>query len=216
MTRYLKDKRVWIGIVLALCVGMIAAVGTAKAADKGKPKPVAAADSADSLPSWTGFGFDVHGSLATGTADWGAPVNLSMDGQMVGASAYYNHRFGVMVLGVDAGYDRVWGDLHAFGIDYAWTLGLRAGLLATNHTLVYARGEWLRAQGSGGHLDGYGIGAGIETRIAGTPASIALEYMHDWMDKDAFGPGVDVTSNRITTRLKFNLDRQVPNIFADR
>ncbi len=221
MPTFLKDRKTWIGIVLvdAFVLFALAVYKPAYAADpptRAKPAAVAAAP-AESVPSWTGFGFDVHGSLATGTADFGIPVNVSIDGQAAGASLYYNHRLGTaLVVGLDVGYDRVWGDLHAYGIDAAWTIGVRAGLLPTANTLIYARGEWLRAQGNGGHLDGYGIGAGIETRIAGTPASIALEYMHDWMDKDAFGPGVDVTSNRITTRLKFNLDRQVPNIFADR
>ncbi len=191
-----------IGVVLAVCAAMIG-VTAAKAADKGG-KIAAPAVEAPAVPSWTGLGFDVHGSLATGEADFGAPVNLSIGGQMAGASAFYNHRFGPLVLGVDAGYDRVWGDLHSFGVDYAWTIGVRAGLLATDRTLVYSRCEWLRAQGSGGHLDGYGCGVGIEARLAGTPASIALEWMHDWMDKDAFGPSVDVTADRITTRLKFN------------
>lgn len=211
---FFDKRRVLIGAVLAACAAMVI-VTAAHAADKAGPKAVAEVP-AETVPSWTGIGFDVHGSLANGSADFGAPVNLSMDGQMAGASAFYNHRFGPLVLGVDAGYDRVWGDLHTFGIDYAYTIGVRAGLLATDRTLVYARGEWLRAQGSGGHIDGYGLGAGIEARIAGTPASIALEYMHDWMDKNAFGPGVDVSSDRITTRLKFNFDRDVTKLFADR
>lgn len=216
-----KRRRMLIGAVLAAAFAMIAMTVMAQkghAADTGGPKVVKAlapAPLAETVPAWTGVGFDVHGSLATGTADFGGPVNLSMDGQMAGLTAFWNHRFGVLVLGADAGYDRVWGDLHSFGIDYAWNIGLRAGLLATDRTLVYARGEWLRAQGSGSqHIDGYGIGGGIEVRLPGTPASLALEWMHDWMDKDALGPSVDVTADRITTRLRFNFDRDITKVFV--
>lgn len=210
-TRYL------IGLVLAACAVMIGVTVTARAADKGGPKAAPAAAASDVAPSWTGLGFDVHGSLATGVADFGAPVNISMDGQMGGASLFYNHRLGTaLVVGFDVGYDRVWGDLHSFGIDYAWTIGVRAGLLPTQNTLVYSRAQYLKAQGSGGHVDGYGVGLGIETRLAGTPASVALEYMHNWMDKDVFGPSIDVTADQVTARLKFNFDRPIPNLFADR
>ena len=217
-TQIEKRRRLLIGVMLiasALMIGLAVTSG-AKAADKNAPKPAAAAPAAETVPSWTGLGFDVHGALATGTADWGAPVNVGIDGQTAGGAVFYNHKFGALVLGIDAGYDRVWGDLHAFGIDYALTVGVRAGLLATDRTLVYTRCEWLRAQGGGSHADGIGCGAGIEARLPHGPASIALEYMHDWMDKDAFGPGVDVSADRITTRLKFNLDRDVTKIFADR
>lgn len=202
---------------LLLAMFVVAIAGTAKAADKGKVKVDAPAGVIVTEVSWTGFGVDVHGSLATGTADFGAPVNLSMDGKMAGGGVYYNHQFGSIVLGVDLGYDRLWGDLHDFGIDYALTVGIRAGVLPTKSTLIYARGEWIRAVGSGDHLDGWGVGAGIETKVSGTPLSLSLEWMHDFFEKEAFGPGVDVTADRITARAKFDLySKPATSIFADR
>ncbi len=215
---YLKDRRVWIGIVLVVCAGMIAAVAsTAKAETiptKQAAKPAPAAPAA--VSSWTGFGVDVHGSLPTAPADFGAPIDISMSGQMAGLGVYYNHQFGAIVLGLDAAYDRVWGDLHSYGVDYAVSIGVRAGVLASSSTLIYARGEWLRAVGSGDHIDGWGLGGGIEVRIKDAPVSVALEYMHDWMDKDAFGPSVDVTADRVTARVKFDLySKPVRSIFVD-
>ena len=73
----------------------------------------------------------------------------------------------------------------------------------------------MRAFGGGDHVDGWGLGGGIEVRLTHTPASAAFECMHDWMDKDAFG-GNDVTSDRCMGRLRINFDRDVTKVFADR
>ena len=220
MQDLLKNRMVQlIALIAAAAIAMwyFGVIGKARAADKGgKPVAGVVVDN-NTYPSWTGFGVDVHGSLATGTADFGAPVNLSVDGQMAGLGAFYNHQFGVLVLGADVNYDRMWGDLHSFGVDYALSIGLRAGLLPSKTTLVYARGEWIRVSGSGDSVDGWGIGGGIETKIAGTPVSLALEWMHDWFDKDKFGPSADVTADRITGRVKFDLyNKPATSLFADR
>ncbi len=217
----LRERRTWLLIVVVLAVSAIALAmfnGKVFAADKGG-KPAAAPAAAPAVASWTGFGVDVHGALPTATLDGGYPINASIDGQMVGLGVFYNHQFvgSSIVVGVDANYDRLFGDLQSFaGVDYAVTLGLRAGVLVTNSTLIYARGEWLRAVGSGDHVDGWGFGGGIEVRIKDAPVSLALEYMHDWMDKDAFGPGVDVTADRVTARIKFDMyNKPVKSIFVD-
>ena len=217
MMELIKNRTFQIAVVVLVAVGALFLVSKAKAADKGGPKAAAPAASSDSIPSWTGLGFDVHGALVNGSADFGAPVTIGMDGQMAGLTAFYRHRFGPLVLGGDVGYDRVWGDLHStLGINDAWTVGATAGLLATDRTLIYTRGEWIRVEASGAHVNGWGMGGGVEVKLANTPASLALEYMHDWYDNNAFGPGVNVSSDRIMTRVRFDFGRDVTKIFADR
>jgi len=218
MMELIKNRTVQIVVLVLLAAGAMFYVSKAKA--DGLPtrqKPAVAAPVAEAVPSWTGVGFDVHGSLINGSADFGSPVNIGMDGQMAGLTAFYRHRFGPLVLGVDGGYDRMWGDLHStLGINDAWNVGASAGLLANERTLVYTRGEWLRVQADGGHLNGWGLGGGIEVKLTNTPASLALEYVHDWYDNNAFGPGVNVSSDRITTRVRFDFGRDITKIFADR
>ena len=219
MPEILKNRTVQlIALVAAAAIAMwyFGVIGKAKAADKGG-KPVAGVVVEQTYQSWTGFGVDLHGSMVNGFADFGAPVNLSMDGQAAGVGAFYNHQFGVLVLGADVNYDRMWGDLHDFGVDYALSIGLRAGLLPSKTTLIYARGEWIRVAGNGNEVDGWGIGGGVETKLTGTPVSLSLEWMHDFFDKDAGGPNVDVSADRITARVKFDLyNKPIPYLFQDR
>jgi len=219
MPSFLKDRKTWIGIVLGLAaIAIFLAVNQkAHAADKGGPKPAAPVAADAAVSSWTGFGVDVHGSLVNGSADFGAPVNISMTGQAPGVSVYYRHQFGVLVLGVDASYDRMLGDLKdTLGIDYSTSIGASAGILPNKSTLVGVRTAFERAYASGGHIDGWGFGPFIEVKVGG-PLSLSLEWMRYWHDHDAFGPAVDITSDRVTARAKFDLySKPVTSVFADR
>lgn len=210
-------KRTWlqwlvVAMVLAGAAYYAGIIPKAHAADKGAP-PAAAAQS--DLDTWTGFGAGLRFGLAQGVADFGAPINFDINGQTAGAVVFYRHQFGAIVLGIDGGYDRVWGDLRTFGVNNVYTVGGSVGVLPTKNALLYGRVEWLRAQGGGGHIDGWGLGAGTELKIANSPLSFSLEYIHDFLDKNAFGPGVDVTADRImfTGKYQFGVPR---NVFADR
>lgn len=215
----IPTRQVLIGVVLAVsAVLIVAAVGTgkAKAADKGAPAAKAAVVEAPAEPSWTGFGVGVQGSMVNGFADFGAPVNLSAEGQMGGVMVYYNHQFGNLVLGLDASYDRMFGDLHDFGVNYAIGIGLRAGVLPSKSTLIYARLAGERVYFNGGDTQGIGVGGGIEVKVGG-PLTVGLEWMRFYYDHNTLGPAIDVSSDRITARAKFDLySKPASAIFADR
>lgn len=214
---HFRTWTVWALAALALIGSYLYFATNARAADKGGPA-VKAAAAEESVLSWTGFGFALQGSLANASADFGAPINISMGGQTAGVMVYYNHQFGrSLVLGIDGSYDRVFGDLHdTANIDYALGLGFKAGVLPTKSTLVYARIAGERVYGSGGHIDGVGIGGGIETKLVDR-LTLGLEWMRYWYDHDAFGPSVDISSDRITARAKFDLyAKPVSSVFADR
>ena len=219
----LRDRKFWLGVVVLSAVIALALAVTshkAKAADKGgakKPVAAAAAPAAESAPSWTGFGVMVGGSLVNGSADAGWPVNLSMTGQMPGVGVYYRHQFGVLVLGLDGEYTKMLGDLaDTMGIEYGLSVGASAGILPNKHTLVGVRTAFERLHGNGGHIDGFGFGPFVEVKVGG-PLSLTLEWMRYWHDHDAFGPAVDITSDRVTARAKFDLySKPAASIFADR
>lgn len=221
MTFNLRDRKTWLFIVLlaaitAITLAVFNPVKAETIPTKQAAKPTAVAP-VDAVSSWTGFGVDVHGSLLNGSADFGAPVNLSMTGQAPGVSVYYRHQFGVLVLGVDASYDRMLGDLKdTLGIDYSTSIGASAGVLPNKSTLVGVRTAFERAYASGGHIDGWGFGPFIEVKVGG-PLSLSLEWMRYWHDHDAFGPAVDITSDRVTARAKFDLySKPVSSVWADR
>lgn len=191
---------------------MLLAVSPSYSADKGGPTTRAAAVDADA--SWSGFGAGLKVGVGQGSADVGGP-GINITGQTAGGNLFLRQQYGPLVMGVDAGYDMLWGDLKTFGIDGIYTVGGSIGVTPAKNSLLFVRGEWLRAQGSGGHLDGWGLGVGAEQRIANTPMSVQLLYMHDWMDKDMLGPGINVNSDRVMLGLNWQFG--VPrNVFADR
>ncbi len=215
MPSFLKDRKTWIAGLLALCFGMIAAAAVkAEGVPKQAAKPAPAAAVVDADPSWTGFGLGLKAGVAQGAADAGGP-GIKIDGQDAGGVAFYRQQLGPIVLGAELSYDRIWGDLHTFGIDYALGVAGTIGVLPSKTSHLYAKGGWLRAYGGSDHLDGWGLGAGAEQRVAGTPLSIGIEYMHYWMDKDAFGPGTNVTADSVMAVGRWQFGAR-PNPFADR
>lgn len=217
----IPTRHVLIGIVLAVSAVLITMTingHKAKAADKGAPVAKAAVVEVDPDASlWTGFGVGLRAGVGEGGASAGGPVGVDISGQMAGAFVFYRHQLGPIVLGADCGYDRVWGDLHTFGIDYLLNCGGSIGVLPSKNAMLYTRMEGLRAVGSGGHINGWGLGGGAEMKVAASPISFGIEYMHDWMDKSAFGPSVDVRGDRIMFVGKWQFGGgSRPNLFADR
>jgi len=174
-------------------IATLLALATAASAEGIAQAPVRAAAVSDE--SWTGVGVGLRAGVAQGAVDFGGG-GMNVTGQDAGALVFLRQQFGPLVLGLDAGYDRLWGDLKTFGVDYTLTVGASAGVLPSKASLLYVRGEWLRAAGSGNHIDGWGLGVGAEQKIAGTPISLGIEYMHDWMDNAAFG-GLTTTADRV-------------------
>lgn len=211
-----KYRAILIGIVVALSAAVIL-VTAASAADKGgtvaKPAPVAA----DVEYSWTGFVIGVRAGVGEGAASMGGP-GIDATGQVAGALVGYRHQFGnAMVLGVEVATDKVWGDLHSVvGVDYDVTVAGTIGVLVSKSALLYVKPEWIRATGSGNHIDGWGLGGGAELRVPGTPISFGVEYMHDWMDNKTFGPGVDVRADSVKGVFKYQFGGAINSVFADR
>ncbi len=176
MTRYLKDKRVWIGIVLILCVGMIAAVGTAKAADKGKAPPVSRAEAERIAPvsPWTAFYAGGSLGVVAGVHDAGFGLDGWSYGGIVGADWQINQ----IVLGVRATHDRKKLELGGTAIDANSTaFGGRAGVLVAPSALVYGcvdRVQKLKIDGVG-DTSGLNVCGGMEALVRGD-LSVALEY----------------------------------------
>ena len=215
MPQFIRDNKIWAGaiiVLLALCA-LVVAHSKGWAADKGGPRAQPSYD-APTPSGWTGVSIDAHGSLATALANGGGPVDIASTGQLAGVALAVNYRFGSspLVVGADVGYDWVFGDLHTLGINDTITVGGRLGFLATYKTLVYTRAEWIRAQASGGNSDGWGLGGGIEVKLADTPVSVGIEYMHDWMDHQSLGPSIDVSADKVTARLRFNFDSDLTKI----
>jgi hypothetical protein len=198
----LKDRKFWAAFVVCLSAALLFLTYSASKAKAGT--------------SWTGCGAGVHGALIEGGASAGGPVGLSMTGQSAGVSLFCDYQMQALVAGVFLEGDYVWGDLHKFGIDNTVTVGGRLGVLPTQNALVYALGQWTRILGSGDHLDSWGMGAGIEVKIPKTPASLDFRYTHLWVEKDAFGPGVDVRGDSIRLGVNFKLGPNlVPVLFDD-
>lgn len=128
-------------------------------------------------------------------------VDQTVDGFLYGVEAGYDFAFGGALVGVEAELSDSSGkvetnrvDPNTFGFGEVSTgrdiyLGLRAGVLATPSTLVYAKGGYTNARlnvlGGDGttvldenfELDGWRIGAGAEQAI-GTNAFAKLEYRY--------------------------------------
>lgn len=188
MLNILKDRRFWAAVLIGAAMTIIGVTISARTAKAGT--------------SWTGCGVGVHGGLAEGSADLG-PAHIGITGQTAGAGVLCDYQMGpAIVAGVFAEADKVWGDLEAFGIDWTWSAGGRLGLLPHQSTLVYGLAQWTRIETAGPSLDAWGLGAGIEVKIAKTPLSIDLRYVHLWVE-DVFGPSVDVAGDTIRVGLNF-------------
>ena len=179
----------------------------ARAADPQKSSPIA-------LPSvntstWTGCGVGIGASLLDGElSGFGGPTNIGADGQMLDARFLCDVQMGSFVVGLNADYGRVFGDLETLGADTAWALGGRVGPLINPNTLLFVSGGWTRAETSViGNLDGWYLGGGLETKLPSSPLYLVLEYQRRTFDLTDIGApaGLDGTVDVIRAGVNIKL-----------
>lgn len=129
----------------------------------------------DAKAQWNGCAFGGFGAYGAVEGVTGQGV-----GVLVGCDMTLEKRF---VVGAEARYTFVLGDLHDQGIDHDLNFTGRAGVLITPTVLLYGHGGWARIDGGGDHLDGYTMGAGTEMKLPNSPLFLDLRWTHSvWND----------------------------------
>lgn len=156
--------------------------------------------------AWSGCSIGAFGSHLSGTAIPDAiPVGLGSTGQTAGLSAgcdiVLDKQF---VVGAEASYSWMFGNLNDLGVDTDLSLTARAGYLFTPTVLPYIHGGWSRVEGSGGHIDGYKFGLGAEMKLASSPMYLDMRWSHGIWDIPG-ASGLDVTTDEFRLGLKIKL-----------
>ncbi len=194
MTAYLKDRRVWVGIVLVVCAGMIAAVAsTAKAADKNAPVTRAEAEQMFPAAPWTA----IYGGLGIGTGALTSDFGFGIDGYQFSGRVGGDIQINRIVIGILAqyGYDHA----TVFGTSFnpkEALVAARAGVLLSDNVLAYGLvGEtWLTVNGFNTH--GLTTGGGLEVAMTKN-WRVGLEYDHTTYDAIAAAREQSVTARLI-------------------
>jgi outer membrane immunogenic protein len=185
------------------------------------------------VPNWTGFSVGVGVGGVFVNQEWTTPYPGVIERDDYGANgflatvqvAYDKQFYSRYVAGVFADFD--WtnakismdylNNIYATGrhpkseLDFAWTVGGRLGMLVSPDTLVYALAGYTRASfddknlrfQSLGQVDGYMVGAGIETFITQN-VTLKGEYrFSDFGHNDqrylGVTPGIGTNENDVTT-----------------
>jgi len=186
----------YVGGALAAIAVLIIATGLIRPASaEGVFKGPIALPKIVNTTSWTGCGVGVGAALRDAEFSAGGMGNIGFDGQSLGFRFLCDLQAGSFVLGFNVDYDRIWGDLQTIGGDAVWSAGGRIGPLINANTLLFVSGGWTRANTSGGDMDGWYFGGGIETKLPSSPIYLVLEYQHRQYDLTDIGgpPGVDFT-----------------------
>lgn len=155
-------------------------------------------------PKWTGcYGGASIGMAATKTelSAFGASIDgLGGDGVTAGVNGGCDIQFERFLVGAFAQY--TWTDADfklslpggsfTAGLDQAWAVGGRAGVLITNSTLAYLLGAYTEAKATSNLVTlpdfrGYIVGGGMETMIT-TNVGVKLEYQYSKFDSASIGP----------------------------
>ncbi|MCR5869834.1 porin family protein [Sphingomonas sp. J344] len=205
------------------------AIAAALAASTMIAAPALAQDSTD--PTFTGFrvgvvgGYDIIRPGSTEDSDIDGD-DQNVDGFLYGVELGYDIGVGGAVVGVEAELSDSTGKVEArstdpnfFGFGEVGTgrdiyVGLRAGVLASPSTLIYAKGGYTNARlnvlATDGttelrenfELDGWRIGAGVEKAI-GTNTYAKLEYRYSNYSKANF----EYDNGAITEDFDIDTDR---------
>lgn len=182
MPSFLKDRKVWIGVVLGLAAIAIFLVVNQKAhaADKNAP-PVTRAEAEQMFPvaPWTA----VYAGIGVGTGALTSDFGIGVDGYQFNGRIGGDVQIDRIVIGILAqyGYDHV--SLFGSTINPKETLlAARGGVLVTNQALLYGLvGEtWLNGV-SGLSTHGLTTGGGIEVAITKN-WRVGMEYDHTVFD----------------------------------
>jgi hypothetical protein len=151
---------------------------------------------------WTGCGVGVSGAGVIGQADFGAPVNISSEGQLVSVLLACDVQAGQMVFGGAIEHGWFFGDLNKIGLDTDLTIRGRAGFLIAPNTLLFGHAGWSRVETTGaGSIDGWKFGPGISIKLPNSSAF--LDFRYDYGVWDSPFSGVDLTSHAAVVSLTF-------------
>ena len=172
--------------------------------------------------AWSGCGVGVGASHTIGEINAGGPIGLASTGQMAHASLNCDWRMQQIVMGLDANYGFMFGDLESLGVKRDLTLSGRAGVLATSNALVYGHVGWshlwITNLANTPDINGIKVGFGTEIKLADAPLYIDTRYSFGMYDVDKiFGPGIDARTHAVMVSLKFKFGPkyQPPVIFDD-
>ena len=166
--------------------------------------------------AWSGCGAGVHGSFLVGEADFGAPINISSNGQMASASVNCDWRINTIVLGGEVSYGFLFGDLEKLGAERDLAVTGRAGVLLSPAALFYGHVGWTQLDTAAGNMDGIRMGIGAELKIADSPLYLDIRHSYTRYDDDLFPPTVDVSSHMLTIGLKFKFGpKYQPSLFDE-
>jgi outer membrane immunogenic protein len=159
---------------------------------------------AQSAPKWTGCHVGGTAGMAITKTDlpvYGASIEgLGGDGVTAGVNGGCDLQIDRFLIGAFAQY--TWSDAEfklalggasfTAGLDEAWAVGGRAGVLIAPSTLAYGLGGYTEAKTSSNLVTlpdakGYVFGGGLETMISNN-VSVKLEYQYAKFDSFNIGP----------------------------
>lgn len=167
--------------------------------------------------AWSGCGAGAHASHMVGELNGGGPIGLSSTGHLAGVSVNCDWRMQQIVIGGEAAYSFMFGDLESLGIQRDLTLTGRLGVLITPAALLYGHAGWTQLDTSGPNINGVKLGFGTELKLPDAPLYIDTRYSYAIYDVDSIiGPGVDARGHAISVALKFKFGEkyQPANILA--
>jgi opacity protein-like surface antigen len=176
----------------------------------------AAGFASDKAMAWSGCGAGVHGSFLVGEADFGAPINISSNGQMASASLNCDWRLNSIVLGGEVSYGFLFGDLEKLGAERDLAVTGRFGVLVSPSAMPYLHLGWTQLDTAAGNMDGLRGGVGLEARISDSPLYLDLRYSYTKYDDDLFPPTIDVSSHMVSLGLKIKFGpKYQPSVFDE-
>lgn len=198
-----KLKAINPGVIGLTVIAVIAAIVIVVGSTKAKAQP-----------SWSGCSFGGFGTYVAGLAiPDGSPFGLGANGQNAGVS------FGCdvavtpdkkLVAGFEASYAWLMGKgLNDLGIDHDLSLTSRLGYVFAPGAMPYVHAGWSRLDGSGGHIDGYKLGLGVEFKMA-TAVYGDVRWSHGIWDVPGLS-GVDVSTDEVRVGMKIKLG---PSLFT--
>lgn len=184
------------------------------AADKGGPTRAEAEAAYPAPVSWTGCGVGGRLGWMDGVSD---PVQQGIGygttGEKVGISGFCDFRFAgsPFVVGAEASYDWMFGDIKTAGVGSELGLGGRAGMLINSGSLVYGYAGWSRLDSetnpfsSGKTANGWKVGPGIELRLNNTPLFIDARVTYGTYSTAFVGSDLHSYDAMVSLKYKFGM-----------
>lgn len=127
---------------------------------------------------WTGCaigGFGGHGAVTSNSGD-------GISGHLAGVSVGCDLKIERFVVGAEASYGWIFGDLKKEGAATQMDVMARAGFLVTPAALLYAHGGWGRMDAGSEHVNAWKAGLGSEFKVPERPLFLDLRWTHGFWD----------------------------------